>query len=145
MTTHIKPQQMAVHCHSPPNTSRSQLPLHTATTRAPCPYPQCDGSPRSPCGVQANGTWAADCGQADALLLVHLSSRRSTVDSCNQPSLQPMRPVLVHLQHVATRLYYFHRQLEKIDRGTNFAHPKSFKPSSVLLSTGAVTFAGCPH
>ena len=88
---------------------------------------------------------AVHASLADALLLVHLGSRRITVDPCSQPSLQPMEQVLVHLQHAASRLIYVHKQLEKIDRGTNFAHPKSFKPSSVLFSTGAVTFTGCPH
>ena len=151
MTTHIKPQNMAVHCHSPLTTQPKSVSAahgYAACTLSLPPVRRW-GEGRFPCGGQAAGTWAADGGQADALLLVHMGSRRNTVDPCSQPSLQPMVPVLVHAakqaQHAASRLIYVQRQLEKIDRGRNFAHPKSFKPSSVLLSTGAVTFAGCPH
>ena len=110
------------HSHSPPPPqphSRSQSPPCTRTARAPCPSPRCNLSPLCRCRSQAADTWASDGGQAPALLPVHLGSRRITVDPCSQPSLLPMGPVLLHLQHATSRLIYVHRQLEKIERGNN--------------------------
>ena len=149
MATQIKPQHMAAHgcshSHSPPHHAAEVSRRRTRLRRVyPVPSPSSTAVHSALAVVKQPAlgkpsavkpphccwcTWAAD-----GLLLTLAASRYCCLwGQC------------LHLQHAASRQIYVHRQLRKIDRGTNFAHPISSKPSSVLLSAGAVSFTDCPH